>query len=345
MTKVEVNMNITDINKKLMLVAYFPKRKEFGNLIELVKISDDILGKSIQLRISELNSFILGTEDKYNSAKYIIKAKIFNFLEDKIDISNYKGDGIVNYVLKFNYENQNELNDLKSILDMLTRNDLKLAESINQEASQCQDEYNQIINFSASIKAFLSKKTKQVIYNDVVKVVKLELDLINQYQEILINILDSLKPNIETSPTNKAGDTNLQLTNGQKQFIQELETLARDAGCQQELDKSSPIGAVNDIKEWMFEQDKYIELAYAMQSVRNDWSDGVSVVESALDNFKCCTIRDNEIHTEIKECLEAIENKETDGRVFRDCRYNYDFLFSLVDNPRLLKLAYFLLKI
>lgn len=323
-----------------MLVAYFPKRKEFGNIIELVKIKN-VLSEAIQLRISELNTLILSKEDKNNSIHYIIKDKIFNFLANKIDITKYRGDNYTNYILTFNYNNQDELNDLETILTLLTQNDLELAKNINNEAIKYQTKYNQIIKFSSSIGAILSKKAERAIYDDIIKITEIDKQLISQYQEIFADILNSLKV-VNTINKEKK---EVQLTDKQKQNIQQLEEYARKAGYQGEFDQLNILGTINNIEEWMFKQNHYIELAYAMKLVRDDWSDGVDVVENALDNFKYCNLKDHKIYTEIKKCLQAIENLETDGRVFRDCEYDYITLFSLVENPSLVDLAIFLTKL
>lgn len=88
-----------------------------------------------------------------------------------------------------------------------------------------------------------------------------------------------------------------------------------------------------DIYEALTEKNKYLDLASAMLSVRNDWNDGPDAVESALGRFKVETDEDKEIDSCISNLL---TNWDNDGRVFRDCEYGYDFLFSKVD-PQLYK--------
>jgi hypothetical protein len=88
-----------------------------------------------------------------------------------------------------------------------------------------------------------------------------------------------------------------------------------------------------DIYETLREKDKYLDLAAAMLDVRNDWNDGPDRVESALGRFKVETAEDKEID----ECIGSLlGNWDNDGRVFRDCEYSYDVLFSKVD-PQLYK--------
>ncbi len=88
-----------------------------------------------------------------------------------------------------------------------------------------------------------------------------------------------------------------------------------------------------DVHSILRKKDKYLDLAVAMLSVRNDWNDGPDRVESALGRFKVESAEDKEID----DCIGAlIANWDSDGRVFRDCEYNYDYLFSKVD-PQLYK--------
>lgn len=75
--------------------------------------------------------------------------------------------------------------------------------------------------------------------------------------------------------------------------------------------------------------DKYFNLARAMNETRDDWIDGFYKVENALASFVVEKDLDKEIEKEIQELLNS---GEEDGRVFRDCQYNYDHLYTLA-NP------------
>ena len=72
--------------------------------------------------------------------------------------------------------------------------------------------------------------------------------------------------------------------------------------------------------------DKYFNLAYAMEATRNDWNDGFYKVENALASFVVEKDLDKEIE---KELQELVIGEEQDGRIFRDCQHNYDYLYSL----------------
>ncbi len=72
--------------------------------------------------------------------------------------------------------------------------------------------------------------------------------------------------------------------------------------------------------------DKYFNLAYAMEATRNDWNDGFYMVERALSKFEAVTAEDTAIVNDIQG---LVSGEETDGRIFRDCKYNYGHLYSL----------------
>jgi hypothetical protein len=87
----------------------------------------------------------------------------------------------------------------------------------------------------------------------------------------------------------------------------------------------------DDLLENLLSRCKYLRLAYAGQATRGDWSDGPWRVSNALSKFEVITKLDEDIHKEYSEILQEFE----DGRSFRDCEYNYDVLFDMVD-PKLM---------
>jgi hypothetical protein len=81
----------------------------------------------------------------------------------------------------------------------------------------------------------------------------------------------------------------------------------------------------SDVLEVLDSKDKYFALARSMEAVRNDWNDGFGPVEWAISKFTVETEEDKEIESCIQDLLES---EEQDGRIFRDCEFNYNFLFS-----------------
>lgn len=94
------------------------------------------------------------------------------------------------------------------------------------------------------------------------------------------------------------------------------------------------ITSTDDIRESLLSQCKYLNLAVAGQAVRNDWSDGPWRVSNALSEFKYSpedSLQSIGLDKDIFEEYQRILDNFEDGRSFRDCQYNYDYLFDLVD--------------
>lgn len=75
-------------------------------------------------------------------------------------------------------------------------------------------------------------------------------------------------------------------------------------------------------------RDKYIDLAKAMADTRGDWSDGFYRVTGALGRFKPESEVDIAIVSEVSELAHG---DESDGRIFRDCTWNYSRVYELAD--------------
>lgn len=84
----------------------------------------------------------------------------------------------------------------------------------------------------------------------------------------------------------------------------------------------------SDVLEVLDNKDKYFKLARAMEETRNDWNDGYGRVQYAISGFQVETEEDKEIFDEIYEL--SHEYEDIDGRVFRDCEFNYSFLYGKV---------------
>lgn len=83
-----------------------------------------------------------------------------------------------------------------------------------------------------------------------------------------------------------------------------------------------------DVRSFLRGKCKYLNLAVAMSDTRGDWSDGFYRVEDAIQDFVVETEVDQKIVDDVSNYLDG---EHSDGRVFRDCEYNYDVLFTLVD--------------
>lgn len=94
-----------------------------------------------------------------------------------------------------------------------------------------------------------------------------------------------------------------------------------------------------EIREAILNKDKYLLLAYWLQKNRGDWSDGYDYAETGLEGF---TVEegnslDQDIYNCISDCIASGSDGDIDGRIFRDCEYNYNRLYDFVTNTQLKK--------
>lgn len=91
--------------------------------------------------------------------------------------------------------------------------------------------------------------------------------------------------------------------------------------------------ALMDAVHRVLSKDKYLHLAHYLEMNRGDWSDGYQYAETGLRGFKVESGLDQKIYDCIQEFLD--ETESFDGRVFRNCEYNYNVLYGLVKDPAL----------
>lgn len=83
-----------------------------------------------------------------------------------------------------------------------------------------------------------------------------------------------------------------------------------------------------DLLQAIIEKNKYLYLAHRLEQNRGDWTDGCSYAESGLDNFTIETEQDKKIHEDIYYYISTWD-QHMDGRVFRDCTYDYGTIFGI----------------
>lgn len=91
-----------------------------------------------------------------------------------------------------------------------------------------------------------------------------------------------------------------------------------------------------EIQQAILEKDKYLRLAYWLERNRDDWSNGYDYADTGLSGFVVETELDQKIYDCINEILTE-EDEYYDGRVFRDCEYDYGTLYGMVEDAELLK--------
>lgn len=87
----------------------------------------------------------------------------------------------------------------------------------------------------------------------------------------------------------------------------------------------------SDVLEDLRKRDQRLDLAVAMSQTRGDWSEGPYRVRNAVDRFSINTDEDKAIINDVIDGLTDFE----DGRVFRDCAWNYSRLFASVEDLQL----------
>lgn len=86
-------------------------------------------------------------------------------------------------------------------------------------------------------------------------------------------------------------------------------------------------GGFEDIKEFLLQKDKFLNLAYSMESVRGYWGNGCGIVREAIESLDTKNELENKIYECLSECCEDFD----DGRVFRDCEYSYGVIYGMAD--------------
>lgn len=87
-----------------------------------------------------------------------------------------------------------------------------------------------------------------------------------------------------------------------------------------------------DLLQHIIKQNKYLYLAHYLYMNRCDWTDGCSYAEEGLEFFKQHMDMNNpidvEIYNEISHYIDIWEDCR-DGRIFRDCEWNYNELYRV----------------
>lgn len=97
-----------------------------------------------------------------------------------------------------------------------------------------------------------------------------------------------------------------------------------------DLPESVVFESADEVADAIASKNKYLYLARYLAKNRGDWNDGCSYAETGMHNFT--VTNGSTIDKEISEQIYSlINNWDGDGRVFRDCEWSYDKLFSMVE--------------
>ena len=147
-------------------------------------------------------------------------------------------------------------------------------------------------------------KTSDIAYNNIITSIKSKCTAIENWATKTINSL------LEEEKARKVTETQ-----------QKLEKLVAVMKVKYKLDFDYDETEVLDA---IINQSKYLRLAHAMIDARCDFSEHYRV-SYAIDAFKI----ENETDQKIVDCIcDILHEYEGDGRVFRDCEWNYGVVMS-----------------
>lgn len=139
-------------------------------------------------------------------------------------------------------------------------------------------------------------------------------DLVKSYKEKVKKFYDDETKRIKEEELKKEAELKLKETNKKLALL-----LAKyDMNLSQDWD---------DLLNIIISKNKYLYLAYYLERNRGDWNDGYSYAETGLDNFTIENELDQDIYNDISSYF---DDWCGDGRVFRDCNYNYSYLYGIV---------------
>lgn len=92
---------------------------------------------------------------------------------------------------------------------------------------------------------------------------------------------------------------------------------------------------VDELLDLILDKNKYLHLAHYLLQNRNDWNDGYGYAEYGLEGFEPESKLDWKIEKELHNIVYENDG-DIDGRVFRDCTYNYNALFLMVEDESLM---------
>jgi hypothetical protein len=84
-----------------------------------------------------------------------------------------------------------------------------------------------------------------------------------------------------------------------------------------------------DVLQAVLGKTKYLRLAYYLERNRGDWSEGPDLARTGLRGFAVETELDQAIYADISS---HVNDWDGDGRVFRDCEWNYSRLYQLASS-------------
>ena len=155
----------------------------------------------------------------------------------------------------------------------------------------------------------------------------------DKYQSILNNI-QSKREQIEKYGLARIKEYQQKKTEEDK-IAKEKTKLAELALLRAKYTPDNAESSIEDLLGVILDENKYLKLAHYLLQNRNDWGYGYDSARNGYGCFVTETELDRKIDAELQELIYN-NNGDIDGRVFRDCTYNYDVLFAMVEDKALM---------
>ena len=164
-----------------------------------------------------------------------------------------------------------------------------------------------------------------------------DIDRLIKTSQPAIPSKDSLLSGMETYYNKRLAEARQEETKAEREQ-QEKEELHKIALLRAKYTPEDASSDAWEIREAILSKDKYLRLAYYLEKNRGDWNDGYDYAATGLNGFvvEDGNSLDQDIYDCINECIESGNNGDIDGRIFRDCEYNYSRLYGFVTSQALL---------
>lgn len=308
--------------------------------IDIIKgsVNNEIDKLKSQLEIKPIQQFeplfleniqLVLTKDNFTKIRYfelyLTDNCYFWLCQHKTDISSF--------LKKRTYFNLNEkeIQKLLSVIEAIIEHDKLIHEENILKNKSNQQTLNALYNLFDRIGIKTKyydyskkKKTTEMITYDWVKELKKQIPVYNE--KLLEDLVKKYKDMIQrwyNEEIQRIEEEQKRIEEERKKKVQERELVLLLTKYNLELDADW-----EDLLEVILSKNKYLKLAYFLEQNRLDWSNGCEYALKGLHNFTIENEIDQKIYDDIYQYVRNWEDY-CDGRVFRDCEFNYNVLYNM----------------
>jgi hypothetical protein len=309
------------------------KLEDSTNLKKIQQLKDTYLSKT-QVSLREDSSW-------YSKNKYILLSvpeEFYNNLEDKSLISQFvsnNGWGTTYFKIYIREDNEDKLAEFKQILDVIYQADQKT----HKENLKIVEDNKKIERAIFDILDKVGIKRKYYGYKTSRSTKKTELYY--HFPSEISNQIPTYYSEDSLDKRKKELLTQINLYWSQEIDKIKQERLKKEQE-QKEKEKNRKLALLlakydlsldcdwHDVLEVILDKNKYLRLAHYLEKNRGDWSNGCDYAETGLDEFEVENELDQKIYDDIRHYIDNWIDY-MDGRVFRDCEYNYSVLYRIAE--------------